>query len=1134
MASSPERAGLKGRGFSALLWTQGLGAFNDNSFKTLIALMAVALLPPGESAKLVALSGALFILPFIVFSTYAGALADRYSKKKLIVLFKAIELLLLVLSFFALYLRNIPSLLALLFLMGAHSAFFSPLKLAILPEILEDKNLSHGNGLMQACTFAGIILGTMAAGLLMQTFEGRLHLASLLFVAAAVLGLLASLGVAEVPPSGGREPFRLNFVSHALENLRAVRGYLGVYEAVIGSAYFWFLGAIFQMNLLVYGKELMGVTETTLSGFQIVVAFGIGLGSYAAGRLSREKVELGLVPLGALGLVAFSVDLAFSFRSVSRTVVDLFGLGACGGLFVLPLQAYIQQRSPPEERGKVIATSNILSFVGVLIASGCLWAFSVYFKLHAGQVFLVTAAMTLVAALYIVRMLPDFLLRLFLYPMANLLYRIQAEGAGNLPLTGPALLISNHVSFVDAFLIGGATSRRVRFLMFRRYYDLPVLRWFFKAMGALPISEHDSPKAILQSFESARQALREGRLVCIFAEGEVTRHGQMLRFKKGFERIVKGLDVPIVPVHLDRVWGSIFSYEGGRVLLKWPRRLPYPVTVSFGKPLPSTATAPEARQAILSLGAEAFQHRLAEKRTLPVAFLREAKRHPWRLALADSMGGRLRYGSALLRALALGRTLDRMLPPGEAVGVLLPPSVPAALVNLGLGLVGRVPINLNYTASREIALECARKAGIRRIVTSARVLEKLGWEAAPEWLPLEDAAPRVSKLWAAAAAAPLFLLPSFAAVRLFAGKARRPTDSLATVIFTSGSTGIPKGVMLTHANIQANIEALAQVYQVGPSDRILGALPFFHSFGYTVTLWFPLLTGSAAVYHPNPLDAKRIGDLAEEHRATFLLGTPTFLLAYLRRVEPEKFKSLRYVVAGAEKLREEVALAFEERFGLKPLEGYGCTELSPCAAVNVPDIAWPGVRQKGTKPGTIGQPLPGVLMKVVDPETGEEVPEGGEGLLLVKGPNVMKGYLGEPAKTAEVLRDGFYVTGDIAAIDPDGFVTITDRLSRFSKIGGEMVPHIKVEEKLHELAGLVDPTFAVTSVPDSKRGERLVVLCRGYEDLDGISKRLARSDLPKLWVPDRSSFFPVVEFPLLGSGKLDLQKLKSVAREMAP
>lgn len=1114
------------KGFWAFIAAQTFGAFNDNAFKTFVALLAIATMSASQSARLIAVAGGLFIVPFLLFSTYAGWIADRWGKRGLIVLFKVAELALLCASFFALRGPNVPFLLVLLFLMGTHSAFFGPVKLAIVPELVENDQLSNANGIIQMTTFFGIILGTVAAGLLLKASQA----AAPLFILVASAGLISSLFIPELAPAGVRESFELNFVTQSWRNIIEVRRMNGVYLSTLGSAYFWFFGALFQMNLLSYGKDLMGVSETVASYFQIVAALGIGLGSFGAGRLSRGQVELGLVPLGALGLVVFSIDLSFAFRSETHAIIDIFVLGLCSGCFLLPLQAFIQEWTPAEERGKVIATGNILAFAGILVASAWFWSFGGFFKLHPGQIFLVVAIMTLVVAGYIVGKLPDFLTRLLMYPIANFFYRIRVDGRENVPARGGVLLVSNHVSFIDALLIAMSNQRLVRFLMFRTYYDLPVFRHFFRAMGCIPISDRDSPKAILASFENAREALRQGEVVCIFAEGEISRHGQMLRFKKGFERIVDGISAPIVPVHLDQLWGSIFSFEGGRLLFKWPRRVPYPVTVSFGKPMSPTSTAFQVRQAILELGADAFRHRIAKKPPLALAFSREAKRHPLRFAVADSTGARLNYASLLARAYAVGRALDDG--GEEPMGLLLPPSIPAVAANVGLALAGRLAINLNYTSSKDVVASCIAKAGIRRIITSRRFVEKLGWQPDVQLVYLEDVAAGISKVRAALSAGALWFWPSWLLERTLLRKANVPLDDLATVMFTSGSSGTPKGVMVTQTNILANIEGVAQVYQLKSKEVVLGILPFFHSFGFTGTLWLPLVSGCSAIYHFNPLDAKRVGELAKQYGATFLLGTPTFLTMYVRRVEAEQFKSLKHVVVGAEKLREDVAKAFEEKFGVAPLEGYGCTELSPVAAANIPDIDWPGVHQKGGKPGSIGHPLPGVAMKVVDLESRAPLPPATPGLILVKGLNVMKGYLGDDEKTQEVLHDGYYVTGDIGSIDLDGFVTITDRLSRFSKIAGEMVPHIKVEEKLHELAGLVEQTFVVVGVPDEKRGERLVVLCKDYEAIDGLCKKLNDSGVPKLWIPARSNFHKVMEIPILGSGKLDLQKIKIAANEL--
>jgi acyl-[acyl-carrier-protein]-phospholipid O-acyltransferase/long-chain-fatty-acid--[acyl-carrier-protein] ligase len=360
-----------------------------------------------------------------------------------------------------------------------------------------------------------------------------------------------------------------------------------------------------------------------------------------------------------------------------------------------------------------------------------------------------------------------------------------------------------------------------------------------------------------------------------------------------------------------------------------------------------------------------------------------------------------------------------------------------------------------------------------------------------------------------------------------------PLDQLATIIFSSGSTGEPKGVMLSHYNVSSNLNQLGQTFAFGGKDKVLGVLPFFHSFGFTGTLALPAVLGIGVVYHPNPLDAKTIGPLVNDHEVTFLLATPTFLQIYMRGCSAEQFGSVRLVAVSAEKLPDRLATAFEEQFGIRPFEAYGCTECSPGVTVNTHDFRAAGFRQVGAKRGKIGHPLPGICVRIVDPENPDPnapLPLGQSGLLLVRGPNVMLGYLGKPEKTADVLRNGWYTTGDIAALDEDGFIQITDRLSRFSKIGGEMVPHIKVEEKLHELAGSTEQTFVVTSVADEKKGERLVVLHKLAEDkLQPVLEKLTACDLPNLWKPKADSFVRLEAFPMLGTGKLDLRKVKEVA-----
>jgi acyl-[acyl-carrier-protein]-phospholipid O-acyltransferase / long-chain-fatty-acid--[acyl-carrier-protein] ligase len=595
---------------------------------------------------------------------------------------------------------------------------------------------------------------------------------------------------------------------------------------------------------------------------------------------------------------------------------------------------------------------------------------------------------------------------------------------------------------------------------------------------------------------------------------------------------MKGVDVPIIPVHLDGVWGSIFSFAGGKFLWKLPRHLPYPVRATFGEPLPPTATSTQARQAVQNLGAEAFARRKKRMRTLPHSFVRTARRHPLRFAMADGQTPRLNLFVVLARTLFLARRLRTHWRGQEMVGILLPPSIPGALVNLAAMLIGKVPVNLNYTASNETLASCAKQCNLRTIVSARAFLERVHIQPPVETIFLEDVAREPKRTERVASVLAALLLPARALMRFAGGERLRGLDDLATIIFSSGSTGEPKGVMLTQYNVASNVEQLDQVFLLRPDDRIMGILPFFHSFGFTATLCLPAAVGIGVVFHPNPLDSRVIGALVNKYAVTMLVATPTFLNAYLRRCTPEEFGSLRFVMAGAEKLPERIAVAFEDHFGIRPLEGYGCTECSPVVTVNTIDFRAASFRQVGAKRGSIGHPLPGITVKIVDPETHEPLGVDTPGLLLVRGPNVMQGYLNRPEKTAEVLRDGWYNTGDIATVDEDGFLRVTDRLSRFSKIGGEMVPHIKVEEKLQELAGASEQVFVVTSVPDEKKGERLIVLhTLSDEQLEECLTGLGKSDLPALWRPRHEQFVRIEKLPYLGTGKLDLRKARELALE---
>jgi acyl-[acyl-carrier-protein]-phospholipid O-acyltransferase/long-chain-fatty-acid--[acyl-carrier-protein] ligase len=1122
---------LKLFGFQSFLWTQFLGAFNDNVYKIVVSMLAVDVATSSDGSGYLSLVGAVFILPFFLFSGYAGYLADVFNKRTVLIVTKAFEIVAMGLGFFAFFSGRIEWMLCILFLMALQATFFSPAKYGILPEMLPDKDLSRANGLLEMSTFMAIILGTSIGSVMFAAWKDRLGLISLILIVVAITGTLFSLGISRVPLSGAQKPFQANPWAEIFIGVKRLYREKTLWLTVIGISYFWFLGALLQMDIILFGKEVMALSDLWIGILGTFLAIGIGLGSLAAGRLSGDKVELGLVPLGSIGMGLFSILLSLSAFSYVHTATALTLLGFSGGLFIVPLNALLQQKSGREEKGRLIATTNFLQTGGILLASGSLWAFRDLLQVQADRIILIFGLFTLAATVYIMSILPDFLIRFSLWLLTHTIYRIRIVGQEHVPFRGPALLVCNHMSHMDGLLVGACIQRFVRFMVYRPYYEFKAFHWLFRLMKAIPVSGGNR-KEVIESLERAREELRQGHVVCIFAEGAISRTGNLLPFKRGFERIVEELDVPVIPVHLDRLWGSIFSFKNGRFFYKWPQQIPYPVTVSFGSPMSSSTTAWEARQEIQALGSEAVRYRRTSRDLLHLRFIKTAKRRWFSFCMADSSGKELTYGKTLIAGLLLARWLRKNRPEDSMVGLLLPASIAGALANIAVLLAGKVPVNLNFTAGKEAMAEAVQRCGIRTIVTSRIFLAKAKLEEMEGMVALEEVMKQITPSQKLIAALKAFLVPSRLLQALYNPKRQTP-DALATVIFSSGSTGVPKGVMLSHHNVLSNVESVDQVFWVNNQDRVMGVLPFFHSFGFTGTLWFPLVSGFGAVYHPNPMDAKTIGEMVGKYRATILISTPTFYAAYIRKCSPEEFSSLRYAVVGAERLREPIAKAYKEKYGIELLEGYGCTEMAPVISVNVPDVERRDVHQIGQKFGTVGHPIPSVAVKVVDRDTGEPLTTGKEGLLLVSGPNRMIGYLGQSEKTQEVLRDGWYMTGDIASIDEDGFITITDRLSRFSKIGGEMVPHLKLEEAVNRLLG-DEQSCAVTAVPDEQKGERLVVLYTNKEiQPEALWEKLCQTDLPKLWVPKRDNFYCIDAIPTLGTGKVDLRKVKSIALERA-
>lgn len=533
------------------------------------------------------------------------------------------------------------------------------------------------------------------------------------------------------------------------------------------------------------------------------------------------------------------------------------------------------------------------------------------------------------------------------------------------------------------------------------------------------------------------------------------------------------------------------------------------------------------------------------QRPLLSRFLRQCRAARKTVKIADSSGLELTGGKLLAGSLMLRRVLSRIIGADEEmVGVLLPPSVGATLANTSLSLMRHVSVNLNYTLTNDTLNACIRQAGIRHILTSRRVMDRLNYQFDAELVYLEDLKGQATLADKVAAGIGAFAMPLGLLERRL-GLHKTQPDDLLTIIYTSGSTGEPKGVMLTHENIGTNTMAVDQAVHIGPHDTLLGVLPFFHSFGYTATLWLALTLPPRVVYHFNPLDGREVGKLSDKYAVSILMAAPTFLRTYLKRCTPEQMRALSLVITGAEKLPLDLAEAFREKFNVMPSEGYGTTELSPVVSVNVPKERLENGALESARLGTVGRPVPGVRAKIVNPDTREDLPIGAEGLLLVSGPNVMKGYYKSPEQTAEVMIDGWYNTGDFGKLHEDGFIEITGRQSRFSKIGGEMVPHILVEDRLRQIIERhlpppeddetdtkPDVLLAVTAVRDERKGERLIVLHKPLPiPVEEALRELQSSDLPNLWLPSSEGFLEVDEIPMLGTGKLDLKGLQILAVE---
>lgn len=1133
---------------TALLLAQAQETFNDCAAKyMLIGLTQQLARAAGEDPKpVISLIALLLVAPYVLFAPLCGWLADRFPKRTVLnwTLVSQVGVMLLLVA--ALKAQSFALAMVAFFLLSAETAVLAPAKRGILLEYVGEKHLSRWVGYMEMLNITAILVGTFAGGwLFSHRLEGGGDVwAAGLNVAWLLTGLAvvawAFFQVARPTRAQSTEPFRWNLWFRHVRDVAEVWRERPLWRATMGICFFYAVGGYFVLLIPQIAYELQdgGVRTAAVSSFMMLwVGVGTMAGNLVAGLLSRRGVELGLAPLG--GFLLFGVLFAMAFVSFSGAAFTglLVAAGFATGLFVVPLYAFIQQRAGDHRRGRILAGVALLDSLAGSAVSG-IYAFlagerALALTPHA-QLFLL-AAFTLGMLVYGVWHIPHHTVCTVMRLIGPLFYRVKALGWHNLP-SGGALMICNHLSYVDAVVLQIASPRPIRFIAFAGFVKSPVMRFIFRTAGVIPVTANKPMKGIRLAVE----AIQNGELVCVFPEGAISRTGQLMALKRGFGLIAESARAPMVPAVIDGLWGSIYSFAGNKYLWKSPRLKPTPVCVIFGEPMPpEKVNLDSARRALLDLGEQAFQARPVLKRHLAREAIRALAKHPRHVAVVDRTAERREVTAGQLIAVAavLARRIRATIPE-QRVGIVLPPGAGATIANLAIACAGKVPVNLNFTAGRAAVEASLRIGEINTVLTADAMRAKVPNFPFPARTldfraEVEAAGGRKAIIpWLLAAN----LLPNQWVANLM-GLPRTGDHDEAALLFTSGSSGEPKGVVLTHRNILSNCAQISSLSILPESATMLACLPVFHSFGFTVTLWYPLMRGCRVVTVPSPLDTKRIVDAIREERATVMIGAPTFIRPFLKKATREELKTLNLVVTGAEKLPMDLYDSFLAQFGIEILQGYGLTETTPAASINQyhpPITTATAEHQEGKRLGAVGRLLPGSSAKITDPETGEELPLNSTGMLWLKGPHVFPGYLKDPAKTAAALKDRWFITGDLGRIDEDGFLFIEGRLSRFSKIGGEMVPHGTIEQRIitaFDWDQSEGPTAVVTGIPDASKGEALVLLTTREVALGDVRARLLEAGFPNLWVPKLVA--KVESIPLLGTGKTDLKGCRELAIQRA-
>jgi len=1144
---------LRTAGFLPYLAIAFLNAGVDLAHKITIQNVLLKSFEGDTLVILTALINAMILLPFIFLFSPAAFINDKFSRTKVIRLsaLAAVGISALICLCYAI--GEFYMAFALTLLLAAQSAVYSPAKYSIIKSIVGTEQLGMANGIIQALTIIAILFSSFAFSFFFESHyiasnDPNVVLQSVWGIGIALIAFSAleayfAFKIPFFPQTAelSEEKFSAKqYVSlHYLkENIRTLRQNKNIWLSVIGLSLFWGVSQVIVAAFPAHYKAIFHADNAiVIQAILAVSGLGLILGSYVAGKMSHLHIELGIVPVGAVGIFISLFCLTLTDSNLFLTICS-FAFGFFGGLFIVPLNATIQYFAPEAISGKIMAGNNFMQNV-LMVAFLLLSILFVKLSLSTTNLLIFASLVCLVGSFYAMLQLPHLFTRLLLLPILKTGYRFHVNGLKNLPQSGGVLLLGNHISWIDWLVLQAASPRAIKFVMYRPIYNKWYLTWFLRIFKVIPIGGGASKESI----QTIRSYLENGEVVALFPEGHISYNGQINEFQKGFEHVLEGLEnITTVPFYLRGLWGSSFSRADSHYKILSKKRGKREVLIAFGKPINGFIDAVAMKQKVVELSFSAWEHFINEQAPLTHHWLESAKSDLFKECIADAQGTELNNVKFIAAVLSFAKVLKTKLRGQRHVGVLLPSSAAGAIVNMALFVLGKVPVNLNYTLSAESMQKALAKAQIDTVLSSAKFLDKLtakGFDfnaiLADKLLFAEDIAKGLNKTAKTHAFLTALFAPQwwiklryFAAVKL---------DDTATILFSSGSEGDPKGIELSHKNLLTNIKQVSELLNFRRDDVILNSLPIFHSFGLTVTTLLPLCEGVKMVSVADPTDGAAIGKMSAKHGVSILFGTSTFFRLYTRnkKLHPLMFQNVRIVIAGAEKLKTDVKDAFRLKFGLEIYEGYGTTETAPVAAVNVPNILEKDSLKEltFTKEGTVGLPLPGTIIKIVDPDTLNELKTGEDGLILIGGGQVMKGYLDDPEKTAEVIAelDGvrYYKTGDKGHIDEHGFVTIVDRYSRFAKIGGEMISLGAVEANLSQAIG-EDAVFVATAVNDDKKGESVVLLVKSELTLSDIQQRIKALNIPPIMLP--SEIFLVDEIPLLGSGKIDFKRAKLLATEL--